>query len=97
MIASRTTWLVKPGCTEKALDLMKAHKVDLGGHVVRIYTPKFSPELLVFEFTSENVQEHEAWWAAYSASPAAAAFYPKWSELVERRMGEEIWEVTELR
>jgi len=97
MIASRTTWLVKPDCMEKALDLLSATQIELGKHVVRIYTPRYSPNLLVFEMTSESIQEHEKWWAAYSATPGAAAAFQKWGALVERRVGEEIWEVTEFR
>ena len=58
---------------------------------------KYGPNLLVFEMTSESIQEHEKWWAAYSATPGAAAVFQKVSELVERRVGEEIWEVTEFR
>ena len=49
MIAVRTTWMVKPNCMEKALEMLTSSPHELGDHVVRIYTPKFSPDLLVFE------------------------------------------------
>jgi hypothetical protein len=97
MLAVRTTWLVKPNCMEKALELFKASQVELADHVVRIYTPRFSPNLLVFEMTSESIQEHEQWWAEYSATPEAAAAFEKWYELVERQIGQEAWDVTEFR
>ena len=97
MIAYRTTWLVKPNCMQKALDLLTAGRVELGDHVVRIYTPRISPNLLVFEMTSASVQEHDKWWAAYNATPEAAVAFKKWDELVERRVGDEVWDVTEFR
>jgi len=97
MIAVRTTWLVKQGCMEKALGLLKSDPTELGDHVVRIYTPRFSPNLLVFEMTSESIEEHEQWWAEYSATPEAPAGFEKWDALMERRVGDEVWNVTEFR
>jgi hypothetical protein len=49
MIAVRMTWLVKPDCMEQALAFFKASQVEIGSHVVRVYTPRYSPNLLVFE------------------------------------------------
>jgi hypothetical protein len=97
MIAVRTTWLVKPNCMEKALELLASNPPELGDHSVRIYTPRYSPDLLVFEMTSESIEEHEQWWAEFNARPQADAIYGKWNELIERRVGNEVWNVTEFR
>ena len=97
MIAVRTTWQVKRHCMAKALELLTSNPAELGGRTVRIYTPKYSPNLLVFEMTSESTIEHDQWWAEYNARPQAAAIYEKWNELIERRVGEEVWNVAEFR
>ena len=38
---------------EKALELLTTNPPELGEHVVRVYTPRFSPDLLVFELDSD--------------------------------------------
>jgi hypothetical protein len=97
MIAVRTTWLVKRNCMEKALELLTTDPPEFGNHVFRVYTPRYSPNLLVFEMTSESIEEHDKWWAEFNTRPQAAAVYEKWNELIERRVGEEVWDVAELR
>ena len=97
MIAVRTTWLVKRNCMQKAVELLASGPSELGDHVVRVYTPRFSPNQLVFEMTSESIEAHEQWWAEFNASPEAAAIWEAWDELVKRSIGTEVWEVTEFR
>ncbi len=97
MIAVRTTWLVKRNCMQKALELLTTNPPDLGDHAVRIYTPRFSPNHLVFEMTSESIEAHEKWWDEFNASPAADAIYAKWDELVKMSIGTEVWNVAEFR
>ena len=97
MIAVRTTWVVKRNCMQKALELLTSDPPELGNHAVRVYTPRYSPDLLVFEMTSESIEAHEQWWAEFNARPEAAATYAKWDELIKRRIGNEVWEVAEFR
>jgi hypothetical protein len=81
----------------KALELLSTNPPELGNHVVRVYTPRFSPNLLVFEMTSESIEEHEKWWTEFNATPEATASYEKWDELVERAVSTEVWNVAEFR
>jgi hypothetical protein len=97
MIAVRTTWLVKPNCMEKALELLATDPPELGDHAVRIYTPRFSPNLLVFEMTSESIEEHDKWWDEFNAASEAAAIWEQWNALVKQNIGTEVWNVTEFR
>jgi hypothetical protein len=83
---------------QKALELLKmeSERSTLERPRVRVYTPDLSPNLLVFEMDSETAEAHDAFWAAYNKDPGVAAFQEKWHALVERSLGDERWEVTEL-
>jgi hypothetical protein len=87
---------------EEALELLSAES-EQAKHLLpesatmRAYTPDLSPHVLVFEDTFDSVEDHDQFWAAYNGTPQAAAFWPKWHELVERRAGGERWHLTEWR
>ena len=105
MLAYRTTWIVKPGCMPKALELLKAEMERTAARLQgslspksrgRIYTPYISPDALIFETTYESAQDHDAFWAGYDReSPEAKAFWASWYEVAERTTGTECWTLTE--
>jgi hypothetical protein len=102
MFAYRTTWIVKEGRMEEALDLLNAES-EQAKHlipenaVLRAYTPDLSPNVLVFENAFDSLEDHARFWTAYNATPQAAVFWPKWHELVERAVGTERWHLAEWR
>jgi len=102
MFAYRTTWMIKQGQMEAALELLNAESTQAKhlipkNAVLRAYTPELSPNVLVFEDAFDSVEDHERFWAAYNKTPQAAAFWPKWAELVERSVGTERWHLAEWR
>lgn len=99
MFAYRTTWIVKEGRMQEALELMSA-AIDEGkpaDAMARIYTPSLSPNALVFEEVWEEDASHEAFWEAYRGSQEGASFFSQLYELVERSTGTERWHVIEWR
>ena len=101
MFAYRTTWIVKRGCMQKALELLDTEAKRQGKSAdwtaVRVYTPNISPNALVFEMVWENKEAHDTFWPAYWGSPEGQAFYAQWDEVVERSTGTELWNVKEWR
>lgn len=102
MFAYRTTWIVKEGRMEEALELASTTGEQLKhlrpkNAVFRFYTPDLSPNVMVYEDAFDSAEGHEQYWAAVNATPQAAAFWPKWTELVERRVGVERWHLAEVR
>jgi hypothetical protein len=99
MLAYRTTWLVKERRMQEALEVLSAEieRVRTGGHVVRVYTPSISPNVLVFEMDSETEEAHDTFWAEYNQDPQAAAFWQKWHEVTERSLGSDRWKLAEWR
>ena len=102
MISYRTTWIIKQGRMEEALELLNAESQSVGHLIsgnaaIRVYTPDISPNVLVFEDVFGSVEDHERFWAAYNKTPQAATFWPKWAELVERSIGTERWHLEEWR
>lgn len=102
MFAYRTTWIVKEGRMEEALELLNLEAAQVKhvfpkNAVFRAYTPDLSPNVLVFEDAFASTEDHDRYWAAYNGTPQAAAFWPKWGELMERRIGTERWHLAEWR
>jgi hypothetical protein len=98
MLAYRTTWIVKQGKMQEALDLLSAEskRAKPKGAQVRVYTPSISPNALIFEDAWESAEAHDDFWAEYNQTPEAAPFWTKWHEVTERSVGTERWNVTEL-
>jgi quinol monooxygenase YgiN len=99
MLAYRTTWIVKPGRMQEALELLTAevNRTKPKNAVVRIYTPNISPNVLVFEEVWESTEMHDKVWAEYNQDPKTSAFREKSREVIERIIGTDRWNVTELR
>ena len=98
MLAYRTTWIMKQGRIQEALELMKAEAQRYSPDYakVRVYTPNISREVLVWELVVENEEAHEEFFADFNATPGAEAFWEKWREMPERATGTERWDVTDL-
>ena len=99
MFAYRTTWIVKPGCMQKALDLLKAEaeRQTADWVAVRAYTPNISPNALVFEIVWEHKEANDEFWPTYWQSPEGQAFSAQWDEVVEKTTGTELWNMVEWR
>ena len=99
MLAWRTTWIVKPRCMEQAVEFLETQAQ--GGlpedTTFRMYTPQYSPNVLVFEETWESMEEHDKYWANLNAAPESEAMWDKWYEIVKRNTGTEVWNLREWR
>ena len=98
MLAYRTTYMIKQGQMQKALELLtnESKRSKLARPPVRIYTPSISPNVLVLEMDSETEEAYDAFWAAYSKDEGAAPFWKEWNKILERKLSDERWKVTEL-
>jgi hypothetical protein len=103
MLAYRTTWIVKEGRMQEALEDISA-EIERSrplGIAARVYTPSISPNVLFFDTVYEDEAAHRAFWDAYNAdsrnSPKGKAFWAKWGEATERSTGTERWNVVEWR
>jgi len=100
MLAYRTTWIVKEGRMQEALDAISAEieRSRPVGVATRVYTPSISPNVLVFETVFEDEAAQRAFWHAYDRdSPQGKAFWAKWGEVTERSVGTDRWNVAEWR
>jgi hypothetical protein len=100
--AYRTEWIILEGRMNEAHDMLAAEtervKQTRGEDVVvRIYTPSYSPNVLVFELARESEKANRKFWAEYNESPEGQAFWEKWSAVAKRSLGTERWFVTEFR
>ena len=97
MLAYRWTWIMKRGGIQQALkvttETLASLKKDYAK--VRSYTPKYSPEVYVFELVVENEEAKERWFAEFNAAPGADAYWEKWFSVAERLVTRECWIVTE--
>ena len=99
MLAYRTTWIVKPMCMGKALkfeeELLEGIKaLGISGFVeARVYMPKFSPNVLVFEAVWESAEAYEKFWAEPGPEFSKIWDVGAWFELVESTAGTEVWNV----
>ena len=102
MYAYRTEWIIPGGRMREAHDMLAAEteriKQTRGGDViVRIYTPSYSPNVLVFELVRKSEKANRKFWDEYNASPEGQAFWEKWRAVAKRSLGTERWFVTEFR
>ena len=98
MIVNRITMLVKKGCMQELIDLIKGEvaKSDKTSAAVRISWPTLGPmDTLVYERTFEDLADFDAFWAEWNAKPETAAFWTKYDTLVKPGGSQEIWFVVE--
>jgi hypothetical protein len=100
MIVDRRVFPVKPGCEAAVANLIK-ESIDGDPSYTRcyrIYTPNISSYgVVVVEWEYEDLQEMQASWDAWYASPASSAFLEKWRELTERGGEGEVWNLVAQR
>jgi hypothetical protein len=98
MVVQRATYNIKPGRMEDALALAKA-EIDKGGmesRAVRLYSPNVAPlDVLAVEWEWDSLAQREQEWAKWLATDAAAAFAPKWADVIAGGGTEEIWNLAE--
>ena len=98
MIVHRTTILVKRGCMQELIGLIKSFvaKNDPNPEKVRLSWAMMGPvNVLVSERAYENLAELEASVAEWMGKPDTAAFWEKYNTLTERGGSREIWSIVE--
>jgi hypothetical protein len=94
MIVERMTVLVKPGCQEAVVKILK----EASGDSYRIYTPYISPQdVVIVEWEYGNLQELEAAWDAWLAKYGTPEFFERWYQLVEQGGHREVFRLAEHR
>jgi quinol monooxygenase YgiN len=104
MLAYRTTWIIKQGRMQEALETISAElgrgnmaEIE-GGLAARVYTPNIGPNVLIYEEVWEDAAAHDAFWGTYDRNaPEVAPFWAKWGDVTERSIGSERWNVAEWR
>ena len=99
MYAFRTIWKIRPRRMSDALAYFEKYAQEglPGNGTFRVYTPRYSPNVLVYEETWESEEAHAKYWEDLNASPGAAAMWDGWFEIAEKSTGTEVWNVREWR
>jgi len=95
MIVNRRTFVIKRGCWQEAVAMVKAEQERLDpGAAFRLYTPNIAPfDILAMEWEYGSLEEYEKAWGDYSVSPEAAEFMERWYELTETGGTSEVWDL----
>ena len=95
MFAFRTTWIMKEGKMDDALQLCRdtAEKVDLKALESRVYAAHYSPNELVYEELWASIEEHDAFWEGHRVALEEVGFWDAWGELTERATSTYVWKV----
>ena len=94
MIVDRRVYHVKLGCAEALVNLLKEAIEGYTAYTrsYRIYTPKISSyDVVVVEWEFKDLQEMEAVWDAWNASPASSTFNEKVYEFIKEGGSGEVW------
>ena len=94
MVVQRNVIVVRQGCMEEAVALVKAAIEGNKGykHGYRIYTPEIGPfDVLAVEWEFESLEDQQKSWAEWAARPDTPVFMEKWNEVFERGGSGEIW------
>ena len=59
----------------------------------RVYTPKLSPNVLIFEAVWESAEDHDKFWAEPRSDFSEIWNMDEWFELVEKVANNELWNV----
>jgi len=95
MIVNRRTFVVKRGCMQDLVAMVKAEQERLNvANAFRLYTPNIAPfDSVAAEWEFESLQEYDKFWADWRAGPETAEFMKKWYELTESGGVNEIWDL----
>jgi hypothetical protein len=92
MYIQRSTVLIRSGCMEPAVALIKG-EVERGHGNGRVLTPRFGQfDRLVMELRFQNLAEYEKFWADWSALPTTPHFGEQWPALSIPGGTSELWE-----
>lgn len=95
MIVQRLTFLAKSGRRMEAAELASAER-ERTGSTHRIYRSYLGPRnTIAVEFEFEDLEEMEAFWSEWYATPESSAFLEKWNDLLEASGTSEIWTLVE--
>lgn len=101
MIVNRRTFNVKPGCGDKAVELLAAEsaaekKRSGFSGAVRIYSSNIGQfNQVAFELEFKDLAEYAQFWAEWAARPTSAEWMKKWIELEASAGINEIWTLAE--
>jgi hypothetical protein len=96
MIVNRITMVVKKGCRNELIELIKGEvaKSDETPGKVRLLWPSLGPQdMLVYEREFESLADLEAFWAAWNALPTTADFWNKYNGLTKPGGSQEAYQV----
>ena len=100
VLVNRQTYNVKIGHADEVVAALKEATEQFSSykHALRIYTPETgSFDVVAVEWEYESLEEYDRLWTEWRATPEAAAFNEKWSDLIERGGTNEIWHLAERR
>ena len=96
MIVNRRTFIVKKGCSEKVVKLLRTVTEGMSApSVVRIYEWFISPsDQVTWEAEFENMEEYSKFSDEWVASPKRASILGKFEELTVSGGTSEIWRLS---
>jgi hypothetical protein len=101
MIVNRRTFNLKPGCADKAVEMLAAEsaaeeKRSGVSRTVRIYSYNIGQfNQVAFEVEYKDLAEYDQFWAEWAARPTSAEWLKKWIELEASAGINEIWTLAE--
>ena len=101
MIVNRRTFNVKPGCADKAVEMLAAESAaekkrsSLSG-AIRIYSSNIGQfNQVAFEVEYKDLAGYDQFWAEWAARPTSAEWMKKWIELEASAGINQIWTLAE--
>ena len=97
MIVNRRTFIVKRGCQQKIVDLIREATPKFPHpHPRRLYTPRIAPfDTIAIEIEFEDLEGYEKYWTEWGAWAETTGFMEKWFELTESGGSNEVWTMEE--
>lgn len=95
MIVNRRTFIVKKGCMDRAVEMLR-QAGDKRSHSLprRLYRPDIGPfDQLVLEIEHEDLADYERYWQAIRALSWFEDWMAEWLEITETGGRNEIWQV----
>jgi LPS sulfotransferase NodH len=97
VIVNRRTFIVKRGCQQKIVELIREATPKFPhSHPRRLYTPSIAPfDVIAIETEFEDLAGYEKYWTAWGEWSGVAEFMEKWFELTEPGGTNEVWTLEE--
>ncbi len=95
MFIQRVTSIVRPGCMDDAVAMVKA-EIEYGQADARVLTAVFGPfDRMIFEVRFPALADFEPFWAKWSELPTTPKFQQDWPMVSVPGGSTELWEVRE--